>query len=106
MATRSNNESAGSITALFDEGARLFDNMGSPMEQTPHKAGKTPTTPTRVADLAAAVDGGSGIQHNYSLSSQGRPVSSIYAGVGVTPQRKGRVNMQGKMATLPLTCRE
>ena len=46
MATNSDNESVGSIAALFDERARLFNNMGSPMEQTPPGAGKTPTTPS------------------------------------------------------------
>ena len=43
-------------------------------------AAKIPTTPTQVADLAAAVDGGSGTQRNYSPSNQGRHVSSIYTG--------------------------
>ena len=71
MATSSGNESEGSITALFDEGARLFDNMDSPMEQTPPGVGKTPTTTSRVADQATAVDGGSGTQCIYSPSSQG-----------------------------------
>ena len=55
MVTGSGNESEGSISALFDKGARLFDNVGSPMEQTPPGAGKMPTTPSRVVDLAAAV---------------------------------------------------
>ena len=79
MATRSGNESEGSIAALFDEGACLFDNMGSPMEQTPPGVGKTPTTPTRAVDLAATVDGGSGTVCIYSSSSQGWLVSSIFA---------------------------
>ena len=61
-ATSSGNESEGSVAAIFDEGACLFDNMGSPMEETPPGAGKTPTTPSRVADLAAVVNGGSKIQ--------------------------------------------
>ena len=69
MANNSDNESGGSIAALFDEGARLFDDMGSPMKQTPPGAGKTPTTPSRVADLATAVNGGSGTQRIYSPSS-------------------------------------
>ena len=47
---------------FLDEGACVFDYLGSLMEQTPPGAGKTPTTPSRVADLAAVVDGGSGIQ--------------------------------------------
>ena len=66
-----------SIAALLDEGARLFDDSGSPMEQSPPEAGKTPTTPKRVADLAAAVDGGNGKLRTYCSSSQGRHVLSI-----------------------------
>ena len=77
-ATSSSTESEGSIAALFDKGACLFDKMGSSMEHTPPGAGKTPTTPSRVADLAAVVDGGSGIQSIYSPSSQGQLISSIY----------------------------
>ena len=53
--------------------------MGSPMEQTPPGAGKTPTTPSRVADLATAVDGGSGTQRIYSPSIQGQLVLYIQA---------------------------
>ena len=49
------------------------------MEQAPAGAGKTLITPIRVADLAAAVDGANGIECNYSTSSQGQHVSSIYA---------------------------
>ena len=81
MVNNSDNESGGCIAALFDESACLFNEMGSPMEQTPPGAGKTPTTPSRVADLATAVDGGSGTQRIYSLSSQGRLVLSIPAGL-------------------------
>ena len=70
----SESESGGSIAALFDEGDRLLNDLGSPMEQsTPPGAGKTPTTPSTVADLATAVDGGSGTRI-YSPSSQGRLV--------------------------------
>ena len=71
MATivNSGNESEGSIAAL--EGACLFDNMDSPMEHTPLGAGKTPTTPSRVADLAAVVDGGSGIQRSTVRPARG-----------------------------------
>ena len=72
MASNSDNESVGSIAALFDEGARLFDNSGSPMEHTSPGAGKTPTTPSRVKDLATEVDGGSGTKRVYSPSSQGQ----------------------------------
>ena len=50
------------------------------MEQTPPEAGKTPTKPVQVADLAAAVDEGNGVERNYSPSSQGRHVSFVYAG--------------------------
>ena len=74
MANNSDSESGGSIAALFNEGAHLFNNMGSPMEQTPPGAGKTTTTPSWVVDLATAVDGGSGTQRIYSPSSQGRLV--------------------------------
>ena len=69
------------LRPFLDDGACVFDYMGSPMEQTSPGAGKTPTTPSRVAGLEAVVDGGSGIQHIYSPSSQGRPVSSIHSSV-------------------------
>ena len=60
------------------------------MEQTPPEAGKTPTTPVRVADLAAAVDGGNGNERiSYSPSSQGGLVSSICAGVGAAQRERG-----------------
>ena len=66
------------LAALLGEGARLFDSYGSCMEQTPPEAGKTPTTPVRVEDLAATVDGGNGNERiSYSPSSQGGHVSSI-----------------------------
>ena len=42
MVSDSGNESdntEGSITALCDDGARLFDDICSPMEQTSHGAG-------------------------------------------------------------------
>ena len=79
MASNSDDESVGSIAALFDEGARLFDNWGSHVEHTSPRAGKTPTKPSRVMDLATEVDGGSGTQHIYSSSSQGRLVLFIHA---------------------------
>ena len=73
-------ESGGSIAALFDESDRLLNDLGSPMEEsTPPGAGKTPTTPSRVADLATAVDGGNGTR-TYSPSSQGRLVLSNQPG--------------------------
>ena len=62
----------GSIAALLDEGPRLIDDICSPMEQTPPGADKTPKTPIRVADLAAAVDWVIGIERNYSTPSQGQ----------------------------------
>ena len=68
------------LAALLGEGARLFDSSDSSMEQTPPEVGKTPTTPVRVADLAAAVDGGKGNERiSYNPSSQGGHVSSIFA---------------------------
>ena len=73
-----------SIAALLSEGACLLDSSCSSMEQTPPKAkeaspkaGKTPTTPVRVADLATAVDGGNVAERNDSPPSQGGHVSSI-----------------------------
>ena len=78
MASNSDNESVGSIAAVFDEGACLFDNSGSLMEHTPPGAGKIPTTPSWVTDLATEVDGGSGTQRVYGLSSQGRLVLSVH----------------------------
>ena len=47
MASSSSNESEGVIAALLDEGACLLNDMGSPIEQTPPRVAKTPTTPTR-----------------------------------------------------------
>ena len=78
MANNSDSESGGSIAALFDEGARLFDDMAPLWSRLPPGVGKTPTTPSRVADLATAVDGGSGTQRIYSPSGQGRLVLSIH----------------------------
>ena len=48
-----------SIAAFLDEGARLYSTIWAPLwSRLPlHGASKTPTTPIRVADLAAAGDG-------------------------------------------------
>ena len=51
-----------------------------PMEHSPPGADKTPTTPSRVMDLATEVDGGRRTQHIYSPSSQGRLVLFIQKG--------------------------
>ena len=75
--------------------------MGSPIEQTPPGAGKTPTTPSRVADLATAVDGGSGTQRIYSPSSQGRLVLSIHAGVGASHSEREELKNGKKTETSP-----
>ena len=61
MTSRSDNESNntdGFIAAFLDERSCLFDDICSPMEQTLPEAGKTPTIPIQVADLAAALDWG------------------------------------------------
>ena len=72
MSSGSDSKSAdGSLAALLGEGTCLLDISCSPMEQTPRGAGNTLTTPVRVADLAATVDGGNGVERNYSMSSQG-----------------------------------
>ena len=41
------------------------------------KTGKTLTSPEWVADLEATVNGGNGVERNYSTSSQGRHVNVI-----------------------------
>ena len=54
------------LNALFDEGALVLD---LPKQVALTKAGMTPTTSIQDADLAVAVDGGSGnIQFNSMLS--------------------------------------
>ena len=49
------------------------------MKRPGYEANKAPTRPLRVVDLAATVEGGNGVERNYSSSSQGRRVSFIYA---------------------------
>ena len=66
-----------SLEALLSEGACRSDDDDSLMEQSLPEAGKTPTTLVQGMDLAAVVYGGSGVEHVYSTSSQGRHVSSI-----------------------------
>ena len=72
MSSRSNSESADdSLASLLGGGACLFDISCSPMEQTNPGAGKTLTILMWVADLAATVDRGNGVERNYGTSSQG-----------------------------------
>ena len=64
-----------SLEDLFSEAARLFDDF--PMEHSLPEASKTPTTPVKGTDLAAAVDRGNGDLGHNSTSSQGLHVSLI-----------------------------
>ena len=64
---------------LFSQAALLYDD--SPMEHSLPEASKTPTTPVKGTDLAAAVDGGNGDLGPNSTPSQGLHVSLIDAGL-------------------------
>ena len=81
MNSGSDNKSAdGYLAAVLGEGACLFVISCSLMEQVSPgagKTGKTLTSPEWVADLEATVNGGNGVERNYSTSSQGRHVNVI-----------------------------
>ena len=85
MATGDSSLDSQTLESLFDEGALILGD--SPMDVTTlPESSKTPTTPLQGADLATAVDGGSGEVHRYSTPSQGLHVSLTNAGGGAAPR--------------------